>query len=309
MASAPPLQELVDDREEPVFPDDFLQRLAYLHLIARKVLSGELKAEHRSRKKGASIEFADHRPYSPGDDFRFIDWGVYFRTDHLFLKLFEEEEDLPIYILVDASGSMDFGMPYKWHYARRLAAAIAYLGLASMGRVMVVPFTTALPTRGTDWLRLRGKAKVYRLLDFLRGQEAAGETSLSGALTGLAQSKHKRGIAIVVSDLYDNEGLFEALNALRYQKFECFVAHVVSPQEAAPTLLGDVRLIDSETEAVRQVTLTESHLRAYSKRFAEWCASIETFCRQKEIGFVRCRTDIPFDETVVHMLRRGRLFQ
>jgi uncharacterized protein (DUF58 family) len=309
MPAAPAAQPPLDDREAPLFPADFLQRLAYLHLIARKVLSGELKAEHRSRKKGASIEFADHRPYSPGDDFRFIDWGVYFRTDNLFLKLFEEEEDLPIYILVDASGSMDFGMPYKWHYARRLAAAIAYLGLASMDRVMVVPFTTALPTRGADWLRLRGKAKIYRLLDFLEGQTAAGETSLTGALTGLARSRHKRGMAIVVSDLYDNEGLFDALNALRYQKFECFVAHIVSPQEAEPGLLGDVRLIDAETNTVREVTLTESMLRAYASRFTEWCGRVETFCRQKEIGYARCRTDIPFDETVVHMLRRGRLFQ
>ena len=117
-ATAPPL----DDRAEPLFNDDFLETLEYLHIIARKILSGQMKAERRSRQKGVSVEFADHRPYSPGDDFRFIDWNVFLRTDNLFLKLFEEEEDLYIYLLLDCSGSVDFGQPYKFHYLRRLAA-------------------------------------------------------------------------------------------------------------------------------------------------------------------------------------------
>lgn len=309
MASTLPDITFRDDRADPVFADDFLHKLEYLHIIARKVLSGQLKAEHRSRKKGASIEFADHRPYVPGDDFRFIDWNVYFRTDHLFLKLFEEEEDLPVYILLDATGSMDFGIPYKWHYARRLAAAIAYLGLASMDRVTVMPFTTTLPVHASDMTRLRGKAQVYRLLRFLEGQHAARHTSLGTALTALAASRHKPGLVILVSDLYDESGVFSALDALRFQKFECFVAHVVSPQEASPGLLGDVRLIDAETQAVREVTLTEAMLRAYTARFGSWCDGIAAFCREHAIGYARCRTDIPFDDTVVEMLRRGKLFQ
>ncbi|MDA7867321.1 DUF58 domain-containing protein, partial [Verrucomicrobia bacterium] len=140
-----PETNLVDDRDSPLFGDNFLETLEYLHIIARKILSGQMKAERRSRQKGVSVEFADHRPYSPGDDFRFIDWNVFFRTEQLFLKLFEEEEDLHIYLLLDCSGSSDFGMPYKFHFLRRMAAAIGYLGLAGLDRVYVVPFTDSLP--------------------------------------------------------------------------------------------------------------------------------------------------------------------
>src|SRR6476660_7996430 len=110
-AATPPTA--ADDRTSPLFDDNFLETLEYLHIIARKILSGQLKAERRSRQKGVSVEFADHRPYSPGDDFRFIDWSIFLRTEQLFLKLFEEEEDLHIYLLLDGSGSSDFGMPYK----------------------------------------------------------------------------------------------------------------------------------------------------------------------------------------------------
>src|SRR5438093_1263038 len=194
LALTPSMQ--LDDRSAPLFDDDFLDTLEYLHIIARKILSGQMKAERRSRQKGVSVEFADHRPYSPGDDFRFIDWNVFFRTDHLFLKLFEEEEDLYIYLLLDCSGSIDFGKPYKFHYLRRLTAAI-----------------------------------------------------------------------------------------------------------------GDLRLHDAETGRFREVTLTEGLLRRYRQTFTDWCTSLEQFCRKSEVGYVRCRTDVPFTDTIIHMLRRERFLQ
>jgi uncharacterized protein (DUF58 family) len=300
---------VLNDRDEPLFGEGFMETLEYLHIIARKILSGQMKAERRSRQKGVSVEFADHRPYSPGDDFRFIDWCVYFRTEQLFLKLFEEEEDLYIYLLLDCSGSMDFGIPYKFHYARRLAAAIGYLGLAGLDRVNVLPFSGAMARSAADTLRVRGKGKVFRLLDFLDGREAAGQTNLHTSLNSFAASKHKRGLAVILSDLYDPEGVIPALNALRFQKFEPYVIHVVSPQEAEPELLGDLRLLDAETERHRDVTLTEGLLKKYRDVFQEYCTNIEQFCRAKEIGYVRCRTDVPFQDTVVHMLRRGRLLQ
>src|SRR5262245_48585136 len=190
LAPIPPAQS--DDRDAPLFDDDFLDTLEYLHIIARKILSGQMKAERRSRQKGVSVEFADHRPYSPGDDFRFIDWNVFFRTENLFLKLFEEEEDLYIYLLLDCSGSVDFGMPYKFHYLRRLAAAIGYLGLAGLDRVFVLPFSESLPRGAGSMLTARGKGKVFRLLHFLENLEAAGPTNLSACMKTFAGSKRKR---------------------------------------------------------------------------------------------------------------------
>ncbi len=304
-----PAEVTVDDRAEPVFGDNFLETLEYLHIIAKKILSGQLKAERRSKLKGVSVEFVDYRPYVPGDDFRFIDWGVFFRTEQLFLKLFEEEEDLHIYLLLDCSKSMDFGMPYKFHYARRLAAAIGYLGLASLDRVFVIPFTDSVPRAAADTLRLRGKGKVFRMLDFLESRETAGPTNLQSALRSFGATKRKRGLAIVLSDLYDADGVVSAMNSLRFQKFDPYIIHIISPQEIDPSLLGDVRLLDAETDRYRDVTLTESLLRKYRTTFEEHCNGIERFCRSKEIGYVRCRTDVPFQDAVVHMLRRGKLFQ
>lgn len=305
---APLLTAPLDDRDAPLFGDDFLETLEYLHIIARKILSGQLKAERRSRQKGVSVEFADHRPYSPGDDFRFIDWNVFFRTDNLFLKLFEEEEDLYIYLLLDCSGSVDFGQPYKFHYLRRLAAAIGYLGLASLDRVFVIPFTESLPASAAQQLAIRGKGKVFRLLHFLEKLKATGPTNLAHCMKTFAGSRRKRGLAVVLSDFYDKAAT-SGLNALRYQKFEVFVIHCVSPQEAEPHLLGDLRLHDTETGRFREVTLTESLLRRYRDAFGQYCASLEQFCRKSEIGYVRCRTDAPFQDIIIRMLRRERFLQ
>lgn len=299
----------VDDRADPVFGEAFVDTLEYLHVIARKILSGQLKAERRSKQKGVSVEFMDHRPYSPGDDFRFIDWSVFFRTDQLFLKLFEEQEDLQIYLLIDCSGSMDFGMPYKWHYARRVAASIGYLGLAAMDYVHVYPFTGTVRRGAAESLRLRGKGKVFSLLRFLQQVEATGETNLTSALKTFAAGRSKRGLAVIISDLYDPQGVTSAADALRFQKFDPYIVHIVSPQEADPRLLGDLRLLDSETDRFRDVTLTERLLKKYRATFQGYCDSIERFCRSKEIGYVRCRTDVPFQDTIVHMLRHGKLLQ
>ena len=301
-------QDWPDDRDAPLFGDDFLKTLAYLNVVARKILSGRMKAVRRSKQKGVSVEFADHRPYAIGDDFRFIDWGVYFRTDHLFLKLFEEEEDLQIYLLVDCSGSMDFGRPYKFHYARRLAAAIGYLGLAALDRVHVIPFRGgALDPR--EALHLRGKGKVYRMMQFLEATRAEGGTALLSTARSFIAQKHQRGLAIIISDFFDEDGVEEAADMLRFQKFDPYLIHVISPQETNPALLGDLRLLDSETSRYREVTLTEALLRKYEETFQAHCDGIETYCRRKEVGYARCRTDLSFQDAVVEMLRRGQLMQ
>ena len=299
----------IEKSTNPLFDDDFIATLDYLNIIARKILSGQMKAERRSKQKGISVEFADHRPYSPGDDFRFIDWSVYFRTDHLFLKLFEEEEDLQIYILLDCSASMGFGDPDKFIYARRLAAAIGYLGLASMDRVHIIPFVDNMPVTSADVLRLRGKGKIFQLLKFLEQRPSGGATDLQTALQRFSVAKHKRGMAILISDLYDKDGVIPGLNALRYQKFDPYVIHLVSPEERAPELLGDLRLIDGESGRTRDVTLTEGLLKRYREVFEAHGARMEKFCRSRAIGYARCVTSTPFEDTVVHMLRRGKLLQ
>src|ERR1700736_1893177 len=133
-----------DVQTQPLLEPDFLARLEQLELVSRKIFIGRMKGERRSKRKGQSVEFADYRNYVVGDDLRFLDWNLYARLDRLFLRLFMEEEDLHFYVLVDNSLSMDFGTPTKLHYARQIAAALGFIGLVNLDRVVIEAFSENL---------------------------------------------------------------------------------------------------------------------------------------------------------------------
>ena len=212
-----------------------------LAIVSRRIYNGKMRAERRSKKTGAGIEFADHREYVPGDDFRYLDWNVYQRTGKLLLRLFEEEEDLSVYILVDASRSMGMGSPPKLDYAKQIAAGLAYVALANLDRVSVLTFDEGMSARLAP---TRGKNRIFSVFRFLRDVTASGQTATKDALRTFAAQNKRRGVAILISDLYDPAGFEEAINQLRYAKFEPFVLQLVDPEEASPPLHGDVRLVD-----------------------------------------------------------------
>ncbi len=284
------------------FDEAFLKRLEYLFLVSRRVFSGQLRAERRSRKRGSGIEFADHRDYYAGDDLRYIDWSVYGRLDRLLLRLFEEEEDLHIYLLCDCSGSM--AAPAKLDYMLRLVAALAYVGLAKLDRVSVVPFGGGgkgrLPAS-------RGKGNIFKVLDFLDQLEAKGPTDFLRAVEGFVHAARRPGLAIVLSDFFAEEGYEEGLNLLRYHRHEPTVLQIIDPADADPPLLGDVELVDVETGAHRDVTLTESAVAAYRERFAAYCEELQRFSHARGMLYFRASIDVPFDELVLQLLRRGGL--
>ena len=224
-----------------LFDDRFLRTLEHLHLVSRKVFAGNLRAERRTRKVGSGIEFADHRTYARGDDFRYIDWNLYGRLDRLLLRLFEEEEDLHIYLLVDCSDSMAIGTPPKLHYAMKVAAALSYVGLANLDRVAILPFSDHIHGRLPP---ARGKNRIFRVFEFLRDVEIGGKTDLAQAAKVFVGQNKRRGLAVIISDFYDPAGFEEGLNTLRYNKFEPFVLQVYDPKEAAPNLHGDLALVD-----------------------------------------------------------------
>src|SRR5437667_728531 len=159
----------------PLLDPQFLARLEQLELVSRKIFLGLMKGERRSKRKGQSVEFADYRNYVKGDDLRFLDWNLYARLDRLFIRLFMEEEDLHFYVLIDNSLSMDFGKPSKLQYAKQVAAALAFVGLVNMDRVVVEAFnerlTQSLPA-------VRGRRSLWRVLDFLNNLEPAGPSNL-----------------------------------------------------------------------------------------------------------------------------------
>jgi uncharacterized protein (DUF58 family) len=302
-ATSPLSQRLTRVRPaEDLFDDDFQRKLDYLALVSRRVFSGAMRAERRTKKVGSGVEFADHRDYAAGDDFRYLDWHAYQRFDRLLIRLYEEEEDLSIYFLVDNSISMGFGDGHKLRYAKKLCAALAYVGLANLDRVAIVTANDEISGRMPA---TRGKARIFRIFRFLNDVRANGATDLGqAARTFVAQHKRK-GLAVLISDLYDPEGFERGINTLRYAKFEPFVLHVVDPTEARPALRGDVRVYDCETGDEREVTVTSKVLEKYAKAYDEYLAEVQRFCTARQVSYFRADIGIPFDELILRVFRRG----
>jgi uncharacterized protein (DUF58 family) len=290
-----------DDRSA-LFDEEFLKKLEYLHLISRKTFTGALRAERRTRKVGGGIEFADHRKYAFGDDFRYIDWNLYGRVDKLLLRLFEEEEDLHIYILLDVSRSMLIGEPLKLHYAMRVAAALTYIGLANLDRVGIVPFSDAL---GERMPVARGKRRIFKVFEFLRNVGAGGITNLGRCMDTFVHQHKRRGLAVLISDFYDPRGFEEGINELRYNKFEPFVLQVYDEREVNPSFHGDLTLVDCETGETKEVTVSRSMLEQYRKEHALYCDQLSSFCTARAIPYFRTHTAIPFDELILRVFRMG----
>jgi len=300
-APQPKTKPAVDDRSD-LFNEEFLKKLEYLHVVSRKVFSGRIRAERKTKKVGSGIEFADHRKYYAGDDFRYIDWNLYGRIDKLLLRLFEEEEDLYIYILVDCSQSMGIGNPLKLHYAMQVGAALGYIGLANLDRVAIIPFSDDLKGRMPP---ARGKGRIFKIFEFLRNVEMGGETDLAACLTKFVHQNKRRGLAVVISDFYDPRGFIDGINALRFNKFEPFVLQVYDEKEANPALHGDLTLVDCETGELKEVTITKRLLEEYKKQHEIWCGELSEFCTARSIPYFRTHTGIPFDDLVLRIFRIG----
>ncbi len=290
-----------DDRSQ-LFNDEFLKKLEYLHMVSRKTFVGTNRADRRMRKIGSGIEFADHRKYSMGDDFRYIDWNVYGRIDKLLLRLFEEEEDLHIYILIDSSKSMLIGEPLKLHYAMQMAAALTYIGLANLDRVGIIPFSDILHPHLPV---ARGKKRIFKVFDFLRQIEAGGPTQLETVTKSFIHRYKRKGLAIVISDFYDPQGFEEGINSLRYNGFEPFVLQIYDQREVNPNFHGDLTLVDCETGAAKEITVSKSLLEAYKREHDKYCDELSNYCSSKGIPYFRTHTQIAFDELVLKIFRVG----
>ncbi len=285
----------------PLFDSDFLKKLEYLSLVSRRVFRGQLLAQRRTMQLGGGIEFADHREYTPGDDFRYLDWNVYARQNELLLKRFQEEEDLHVYVLLDCSKSMAFGDPSKFDYVRRVGAALAYIALADLDRVSVVGFAGDVVA---DFPLTRGKARILSLLKFLENLKPQGTaTNLSRVAKSFVHRGQRRGLALVLSDLFDPDGFQHGLDLLRHHRYEPHVVQVYDRRDAEPEMKGDLELFDVETETVRKVTVTERNIKQYRRIFALFLDSVTQYCNAYGIGHTRTSTEVPFDELLLRMMR------
>lgn len=290
---------------EPLLDEGLLRRLERLSLVPRRPVAGGLGGEHRSSARASSTDFADYRPYLPGDDFRRIDWNAYGRLGHLYVKLTEAREQLPVHILLDASQSMAWGEPPKLRYASRIAAALGYVALARFDHLTV----TALGQQPRQLPAVRGRGRLGALLRFLEEVRPSGALDLSGALAAYRVDRRAGGLAILISDLLSPDGYQEGIDALLRAGLDVAVLQVLSPRELEPAPGGDVELVDAETGEIVEVSLTPRMIAVYQERLERWCAEAEALCARRGVLYARVATATPLDELLLTDLRRVGLLR
>lgn len=291
---------------ERLFDEKTLRKLDSLMLMAHKVRAGAIKGERRSSRRGTSIEFADYRNYVRGDDLRRIDWNIFARLDRPFIKLLEDEEDLAVYLLLDASGSMDWPRGgerarNKFLYARRVLAGLAYVALGGGDRVAVHALRQDAPMR---WGPLRGRGQTLSLLTWLESLSAGGAVDLNAALRDMALRAPRAGLVVLLSDLLAPAGFQDGLRALQGRGHEVAVIQVLSPDEVAPEISGDLKLIDIETGAPQDVTIDPAIRALYLQRFEAWQGEIAATCVRRGVHFAPVETSTPWEQLILSELRR-----
>jgi len=288
-------------RQSTLLDPEFLRKLDRLAIVSRKIVTGKIRGERRSRKKGISVDFADYRDYARGDDIRFVDWNIFGRLDRLFLKLFQEEEDLSVYLLVDISKSMGFGETSKFDCARKLAAALGYLALVNYDRLSVTSFCAEESARLAP---IRTRNQVWRLFGYIEGLKCTGRTDLPQSCREFVIRCPRRGIVVLLSDFMDPTGYEEALTALLSRRHEIFAVHVLSPEETEPDFGGHLKLIDSETGEEVEVTLSRQFREVYQKKTAAYIGSLRDYCSSRGIYYLSHRTDFDVERLVLDYFRR-----
>jgi uncharacterized protein (DUF58 family) len=289
---------------------ELLRRLEQFQLLAARRAKSSLRGERRSRARGQSVEFADYRSYVPGDDFRYLDWNLYGRLERLFLKLYEEERELPVTIFLDASESMAFGEPRKFDFARQVAAAVAYVALCGFDRVSLIAFPDKpeeAAIRGA--LRsVRGKKSALELFRNLGQLQGGGAADFNQALRrGALQARHA-GLAVILSDFLDPAGYEDGLRALIGRRFQVSAVQILAPDELTPTTYGDLRLIDSETGGQQEVTFGKYRLKAYQQTVENFCQRLREYCQGRGINFFRASSDTPLEELLLMQLRKAEVW-
>ncbi len=296
------LDELLDSR--------LMSKLDAIDVVSRKIFSGKLQGERRSKRRGQSIEFADFRPYVHGDDLRFVDWNIYGRLDRLFLKMFLEEEDLSLIIALDTSASMRVGNPDAFEYSRKLAMALAYVGLVNQHRVSLVGFSGGRIERASN---LRGRRKAAEVAHWLLDRAPEGGSAFEEAMRLVGTTRMGRGVMIALSDFLFPEGFEKGLSMVAGRGYDLFALQILAPQVVDPTreggVAGDLLLVDSESAAEVEVTVTPELLRLYRERLDRLCGSLRHYCTRRDIVHMVVETSTPVETLMLEYLRKRGLLR
>ena len=274
---------------DELLSSELIGKISHLDVSSRKIFAGKLKGERRSKKRGESVEFADHRPYATGDDLRHIDWNIYARLDRFFMKLFMEEEDLSLHIVIDASASADCGEPNKFFYMQQVAMSLGYIGLLNLNRVAV----TAVGMR--DELVLAG-----------------GDQSIAGNIRDLRGRRRTHDLARFLCSITPEGGtdFGQACKRLLVGRgYDVFAIQVLSPQEVNPDISGDLQLRDVEDGDMAEVTISAPLLKKYKENLSAYCQELRDFCARREITGLTIQSDTPIDTLLVDYLRKRGLLR
>jgi len=296
------------ERVDQLLDSDLMAKLDQVDIMSRKIFAGKLQGERRSKKRGISVEFADYRHYTHGDDLRFVDWNIYARLDKLFLKMFLEEEDLSLLIAIDASRSMDWGNPGKFAFCQRLAMALGYIGLANHNRVSLYAYNEVgvLPLPN-----LRGRRRTQEMGSWLLDLASGGRSAFNDAMRTIALGRQGKGVMVILSDFMFKEGYEKGLRYLSGGGYDTFCMQVLSPEEVDPGahgFAGDLRLTDIEDEDVADVTVSAPLLKRYKENLDGYCGRLREFCVRR--GMMHLTIDTSMDLTTLlldYLRKRGLL--
>ena len=284
-----------------LFDSQFRKRCEYLDQAARRRWGTRFLGRRLARRWAGGSEFVGHSDYTCGDDFRYVDWAICARHDELVTRQFRGSEDRIVDLIIDCSPGMALGDPTKFDTARRLAGALAYMAIALLDRVAV----TAISDRIVAELApVRGRSRLHCVFDFLdRLEPDPGPVNLNAAIEAFVQHRTHRGVAVVVSDLFDPAGFESAVDQLALRGFQPYLLQVVDDAEAEPTLAGSVTLVDIHRGLTRKTYLEAIDLINYRKVFREFSMGCRRYCARRSIGIMQTRTSTPVEESVLRMIR------
>jgi len=284
----------------------FMSRLDTLDVMSRKILQGKLQGERRSKRRGQSVEFADHRPYVAGDDLRFVDWNVYGRLEQLFLKLYLEEQDLTVHIVADASASMSFGEPSKELFIKKLTAALGYVSLVNNNRVTISFIADGVTVQLAN---MRGRNYLNNMAECLLTTECEGPSNFDDACRQLAAGRIGSGVMVVLSDFLFKEGYDSGLRRLIGRQYDLYAIQVLCPQELSPDLSGELKLIDIEDADAAEITVSAALSKYYKRNLTAYCNELKGFCTRRGAVYVLANSADSVESLVLNYLRRIRLLR
>jgi len=285
---------------------EFMSRLDSLDVMSRKIMQGKLQGERRSKRRGQSVEFADHRPYVAGDDLRFVDWNIYGRLEQLFLKLFIEEQDLTVHIVADISASMSFGKSSKELFIKKLTAALGYVSLVNNNRVTISLFADGIIGQLTN---MRGRNYLHKMADFLLTADCDGPSLFEKSCRQLAAGRIGSGVTIVLSDFLFKESYDSGLRRLIGRHYDLYVIQVLSAQELSPDLSGELKLIDIEDADIAEITVSGALMKYYKRNLNAYCNELKDFCTRRDAVYVLANSVDSVELLVLNYLRRIRLLR